>query len=113
MTRTKSPRKRKRRVLLIATKGYKKPGNHHFRIAHQRFLKAQVHAFRDRHNHKRVFRHLWITRLNAFLRNLFNINYRSFIFKLKKAKILSNRKLMAQLAVYDTFFFKHLIQSIN
>ena len=113
MTRTKSPRKTKRRTLLSATKGYKKPANNSFKIAHQRFLKAQVHAFRDRHKKKQVFRHLWITRLNGFLRNSFNINYSTFISKLKKAKILSDRKLMAQLAIYDWFFFKYLIQSID
>ena len=88
MTRITSPRKTKRRTLLSATKGYKKPANNHFKIAHQRFLKAQVHAFRDRRNKKRVFRHLWIGRLN-------------------------DRKLMAQLAIYDWSFFKYLMQSIN
>uniref|UniRef100_UPI003002B451 ribosomal protein L20 n=1 Tax=Cephaleuros lagerheimii TaxID=2738443 RepID=UPI003002B451 len=67
MTRVKSPRKIKRRTLLSATKGYKKPANNHVRVTHQRFLKAQVHAFRDRHEKKRMFRNLWIIRLNAFL----------------------------------------------
>ena len=113
MTRTTSPRKTKRRTLLSATKGYKKPANNHFKIAHQRFLKAQVHAFRDRRNKKRVFRHLWIGRLNAFLRNSFGISYSNFIYKLKKAKIIYDRKLMAQLAIYDWCFFKYLMQSIN
>ena len=113
MTRVKSPRKTKRRTLLSATKGYKKPANHHFRIAHQRFLKAQVYAFRDRHNKKRVFRNLWIVRLNAFLRNSFGLNYSSLIYKLKKSKILTNRKLMAQLAIYDWVFFKYLMKNIN
>ena len=113
MTRITSPRKTKRRTLLSATKGYKKPANNHFKIAHQRFLKAQVHAFRDRRNKKRVFRHLWIGRLNAFLRNSFKISYSNFIYKLKKANIIYDRKLMAQLAIYDWSFFKYLMQSIN
>ena len=113
MTRVKSPRKTKRRTLLSATKGYKRPANHHFRIAHQRFLKAQVNAFRDRHNKKRVFRNLWIIRLNAFLRNSFQLNYSTFAHKLKNSKILTNRKLMAQLAIYDWFFFKYLMKNIN
>ncbi len=113
MTRTKSPRKTKRRILLSATKGYKNSANNHFKIAHQRFLKAQVHAFRDRHNKKHVFRNLWIIRLNAFFRNSFGINYSSLIYKLKKSKILANRKLMAQLAIYDWVFFKFLMKDIN
>ena len=112
MTRTTSPRKTKRRTLLNATRGYKKPANNHFKIAHQRFLKAQVHAFRDRRNKKRVFRHLWISRLNAFLRNSFGISYSNFINKLKRAKILYDRKLMAQLAIYDWFFFVALKSEI-
>nr|YP_010260952.1 ribosomal protein L20 [Trentepohlia sp. BN17]UIB38706.1 ribosomal protein L20 [Trentepohlia sp. BN17] len=112
MTRVKSPRKIKRRTLLSATKGYRKPANHHFKIAHQRFLKAQVYAFRDRHNRKRTFRNLWIIRLNAFLRNSFDLNYNSLIYKLKKSKILTNRKLMAQLTIYDWVFFKYLMQNI-
>ena len=111
MTRVKSPRKTKRRTLLSATKGYKRPANHHFRIAHQRFLKAQVYAFRDRHNKKRTFRNLWIVRLNAFLRNSFQLNYSSFMHKLKKSKILTNRKLMAQIAIYDPHFFKYLMSA--
>nr|YP_010261096.1 ribosomal protein L20 [Cephaleuros parasiticus]UIB39037.1 ribosomal protein L20 [Cephaleuros parasiticus] len=111
MTWVKSPRKTKRRTLLIATKGYKKPANNHFRIAHQRFLKAQVHAFRDRHGKKRIFWKLWIIRLNAFLRNSFGLNYSSLIHKLKKSKILTNRKLMTQLSIYDRTFFKFLVQA--
>lgn len=113
MTRVKSPRKTKRRTLLSATKGYKKPANTNFKIAHQRFLKAQVHTFRDRHNKKRVFRNLWVLRLNAFLRNSIGINYSHFIWKLKKSKILTNRKLLSQLAIYDWVFFKYLIKDTN
>ena len=113
MTRVTSPRKTKRRTLLSATKGYKRPANHHFRIAHQRFLKAQVYAYRDRHNRKRVFRNLWIVRLNAFFRNSFGLNYSSVTHKLKSSKILTNRKLMAQLAIYDWVFFKHLMKQKN
>lgn len=113
MTRTTSPRKSKRRTLLAATKGYKKPANNNFKIAHQRYLKAQVHAFRDRRNKKRVYRNLWITRLNAFIRNFRGMSYSTFMFHLKKAKIIYNRKLMAQLAIYDWFFFKHLMLSID
>ena len=42
-----------------------------------------------------------------------DFNYSNFIYKLKKAQIIYDRKLMAQLAIYDWYFFKYLMQSIN
>lgn len=113
MTRVKSPRKRKRRSIFRLNIGYRKPANNSFKIANQRFLKAQVHTFRDRHKKKQVFRHLWIARINAFSRKLFEINYSTLISQLKKAKILTNRKIMAQLAIYDFFVFESFIKFMD
>lgn len=89
-------RKRHKR-LLKQTKGYKHGRKKLYRVAKQAWLKAGQHSYRDRRNKKRVFRGLWIVRLNAAVRAQ-DMKYSEFINGLKKAKIELNRKVLSELA---------------
>jgi large subunit ribosomal protein L20 len=68
-----------------------------------------VYATRDRKNRKRDLRRLWITRINAGARQN-GITYSQFIHAMRKANILLNRKMLADLAVRDPQAFTAVIQ---
>ncbi len=63
-------------------------------------MRAGQYAYRDRRNKKRTFRALWITRINAAVRE-HGVSYSVFIAGLKKASIELDRKVLADLAVRD------------
>ncbi|MDD3608002.1 MAG: 50S ribosomal protein L20, partial [Candidatus Moranbacteria bacterium] len=77
--------KRKKRVIKAA-KGYKWRRKNTFKAAKEAVIKAGKYAYRDRKAKKRVFRSLWITRLNIALRK-HNLKYSSFI------KLLNDKKI--------------------
>nr|YP_010544649.1 ribosomal protein L20 [Littorella uniflora]QWL15635.1 ribosomal protein L20 [Littorella uniflora]UYG22643.1 ribosomal protein L20 [Littorella uniflora] len=64
----------------------------------QQKIRALVSAHRDRDNRKRNFRRLWITRINAIIREK-GASYSKFIHDLYKRQLLLNRKILAQIAV--------------
>nr|YP_010273797.1 ribosomal protein L20 [Erycibe obtusifolia]UKO32205.1 ribosomal protein L20 [Erycibe obtusifolia] len=79
-----------------------------FRGAHSRLtrtitqqeIRALVSAHRDRDRQKRDFRRLWITRLNAAIREIgVSYSYSQFIHDLYKSQLLLNRKILAQIAI--------------
>ena len=79
-----------------------------FRGAHSRLtrtitqqkIRALVSAHRDRGRQKRDFRRLWITRINAVIReNKVYFSYSKFIHNLYKKQLLLNRKILAQIAI--------------
>jgi large subunit ribosomal protein L20 len=72
-------------------------------------MKALRNAYRDRRKRKRDFRRLWITRINAAARTQ-GMSYSQFIGKLKKANVLLNRKMLAQLAVLDPATFAKVVE---
>lgn len=65
-------------------------------------------SYRDRRNRKRDFRRLWITRINAAAR-INGISYSQLVGNMKKADILLNRKMLAQLAVLDPQTFGKVV----
>jgi len=71
-------------------------------------MRAGQYAYRDRRNRKRVFRALWITRINAACRAQ-DITYSRFINGLKKAGIEMDRKVLADLAVTDKAAFAAVV----
>ena len=73
-------------------------------------LKAGVHAFRDRRAKKRTFRNLWTVKINAAVRD-FGLSYSRFINLLKKANILIDRKVMAQIAEKHPAIFSKIVDS--
>jgi large subunit ribosomal protein L20 len=92
-------RARHKKVLKQA-KGFRGRRKNVYRVAKQAVMKAGQYAYRDRRNRKRDFRALWITRVNAAVREL-GMNYSVFMSALKKANIEIDRKVLADLAVLD------------
>ncbi|MFN7255287.1 MAG: 50S ribosomal protein L20 [Microcystis sp.] len=102
-------RKRRKKVLKLA-KGFRGSHSRLFRTANQQVMKALRNAYRDRRKRKRDFRRLWITRINAAARQQ-GISYSQLTGQLKKANILLNRKMLAQLAVLDPVAFAKVVET--
>ncbi|MBI5923572.1 MAG: 50S ribosomal protein L20 [Betaproteobacteria bacterium] len=86
--------------VLDAAKGYRGRRKSVYRIAKEAVMKAGQYAYRDRRQRKRQFRALWIARINAGAREL-GMNYSALMNGLKKAAIEVDRKVLADLAVFD------------
>ncbi len=86
--------------VLDAAKGYRGRRKNVYRIAKEAVMKAGQYAYRDRRQRKRQFRALWIARINAGAREL-GMNYSALMNGLKKAAIEVDRKVLADLAVFD------------
>ena len=93
-------------------KGYRGRRGNVYRIAKEAVMKAGQYAYRDRRNKKRVFRALWIARINAAVREL-GMSYSSFMAGLKKANIEIDRKVLADLAVLDKPAFAKIAGQIK
>jgi large subunit ribosomal protein L20 len=101
-------RKRRKKILKLA-KGFRGSHSKLFRTANQQVMKALRNAYRDRRKKKRDFRRLWITRINAAAR-IHGISYSQLIYKLDKANIILNRKVLAQLAIQDAEAFQKVVE---
>ena len=101
-------RARRKRTLKLA-KGYFGRKSTIFKTANQAVIKSAMFAYRDRRQNKRNFRKLWITRINAAAR-MNGLNYSKLINGLKKAGIEINRKMLAELAVYNAEAFAQLAE---
>ena len=104
-------RARHKKVLAQA-KGFRGRRGNVFRVAKQAVMKAGQYAYRDRRNKKRVFRRLWITRINAAAREL-GLTYSQFTNGLKKAAIDIDRKMLADLAVHDKAACGHIVDQVK
>ncbi|CDN11267.1 MAG: 50S ribosomal protein L20 [Richelia sp.] len=101
-------RKRRKKILKLA-KGFRGSHSTLFRTANQQVMKALRNAYRDRKKRKRDFRRLWITRINAAVRQ-HGMSYSKFMGGLKKADIQLNRKMLAQMAVLDPSAFSKIAE---
>ena len=90
----------KHKKILDKAKGYYGARSRTFRVAHQAVIKAGQYAYRDRRAKKRTFRALWITRINAEARNN-DLSYSRLMEGIHKANIEIDRKVLADLAVFD------------
>jgi len=86
--------------VLKQAKGYYGARSKVYRVAKQAVIKAGQYAYRDRRQKKRQFRALWIARINAGAREC-GLSYSRMIDGLKKANIEIDRKVLADLAVFD------------
>ena len=100
-------RKRRNKILTIAS-GYRGAHSVLFRVANQQVMKALKYSYINRKQKKRIFRKVWITRINAASR-IEGITYSSFINKLNNANIGLNRKMLAQIAVLDNSTFTKIL----
>ena len=99
-------------AVLALAKGFRGRRKNVFRIAKQAVMKAGQYAYRDRRTRKRVFRQLWIARINAASREL-GVTYSKFMAGLKKANIGIDRKVLADLAVNDPAAFGSIVDKVK
>jgi len=101
-------RKRRKKILQLA-KGYRGAHSRLFRVANQQVMKALRYSYVGRKQKKRMFRKIWITRINAASR-VNGLSYSRLIHNFKKSNIELNRKMLAQIAVLDSTTFNELIK---
>ena len=101
-------RKRRNKILKFA-KGYFGAHSILFRIAYQQVIKALAYSTISHKQRKRIFRKIWISRINAACR-LTGVCYNQFINKLKKSNIGINKKMLSQIAIFDFWTFNKLIK---
>ena len=101
--------RRRRNSILKLAKGFKGRRKNCYRRANQAVERALDYASRDRQRRKRDFRALWIVRINAAARAV-GLSYSKLIAGLTKAKVLIDRKILADLAVHDPAGFGAVAQ---
>ena len=104
-------RARHKKVLKLA-KGFRGRRGNVFRIAKQAVMKAGQYAYRDRRTRKRVFRALWIARINAGARS-HGVTYSRFIAGLKKLSIDLDRKVLSDMAINDPAAFGAIVAKVK
>ena len=95
--------------VIARAKGFRGRRNNVFRVANEAVRRAGQYAYRDRRNKKRDFRSLWITRINAAVRE-HGLSYSVFMNGLKKAAIVVDRKVLADIAVMDKPAFTKFVE---
>ena len=104
--------KKARIKILSLAKGYKGTHSKLFRIANQQVIKALKYNYIGRKNKKRIFRTIWIIRINSVAK-MYNLNYSKLIHFLKLSKVYLNRKMLSQMAILDLKGFKSLLLNLN
>src|SRR5271163_4024324 len=101
-------RKRMRRL----TKRFRLSRHHLYRQAVVTLIRSRVYAFRDRKARKRMFRRLWIVRINAACR-MRGLRYSELIAGLQKAQVELDRKSLADIAVHDPDTFTKIVELVR
>ena len=111
MARVKTARitRKKHKKVLKRAKGYYGAKHYRFRMAKQAVMKSGQYAYVGRKDRKSNFRKLWIARINAASRQN-GLTYSTLINGLKKANIVINRKMLAELAVTDPKAFTEIAE---
>ena len=102
----------RRKRLLKQTKGQFGRRKNVLTVAKNSLEKGLTYAYRDRRTKKRNFRGLWITRINAGVRE-HGMSYSVFMGKIIEKNIALNRKTMADLAMNHPDAFKAVIDSLK
>ena len=101
--------RRHKHILKLAA-GYRGTKSKLFRKANETVMKGLMYARRDRRTKKRVFRKLWIARINAATRAN-GLSYSRFICGLTKAGVVLDRKVMSDMAINDAAGFAKLVET--
>jgi large subunit ribosomal protein L20 len=105
-------RRRRRKDILRKAKGFRGSINNRYRVAKEAVQKAERYAYVSRRQKKRDIRKLWIKRINIAVRNIDpEFRYSLFIKGLSDAKIKLNRKMLADLAIFDKEAFAKLVET--
>ena len=110
MTRVKggTVTRRRHKKVLKQTKGHRGTKHSLYRRAHESLLKALSYSYRHRRERKGDFRRLWIVRINAAARQE-GLSYSKFMDGLKKAGVIIDRKMLADMAVTNPSAFSQLV----
>lgn len=101
-------RRRKKKIMKMA-KGYVGGRGRLYRSARETVERSLAFAYRDRRVRKRAFRGLWITRIGAAAR-LSGLSYNQLVSGLKRAGVELDRKILADLAVWDSAAFGQIAE---
>ncbi len=101
-------KKKHNRVLKLA-KGYRGARSKQYRVAKQSVMRALTSSYAGRKERKRQFRQLWIARINAAAR-MNGLSYSKFMFGLKQAGVVMNRKVLSDMAINDAEGFTKLAE---
>ena len=101
--------RKKHKKILKRAKGYYGAKHYRFRMAKQTVMKSGAYAYVGRKDKKSNFRKLWIARINAAARQN-GMTYSKMIAGLKKANVVVNRKMLAELAVTDAEAFTKIVE---
>jgi large subunit ribosomal protein L20 len=104
--------RRRRKRMLRHAKGYWGLKSRIYRRAREAVMKAWTYSYRDRRNRKREFRSLWIARINAAARSN-GANYSRFIKGLKDHNVALDRKVLADIAIFEPQDFARLVELAN
>lgn len=104
-------RKRRKKILSLAS-GYRGAHSVLFRVANQQVMKALRYSYIGRKQKKRLFRRIWISRINAASRLRDNHKYNQVIHRFKILNINLNRKMLSQIIVLDSPTFSHIIREL-
>ncbi|PIU33044.1 50S ribosomal protein L20 [Candidatus Woesebacteria bacterium CG_4_10_14_0_2_um_filter_39_14] len=107
--RTGPTRKRRHLKVLKQTKGFRMTKGRLYKVSKEAALHAGQYAFSGRKRKKRDIRRLWIQKINAALKP-YELSYSKFINQLKKKSILLDRKILADLAMFDSQTFESLVK---
>src|SRR5437588_1731098 len=99
---------RGRKRTLKLTKGFRLSRHNLYRQSIVTLIRARRYAFRDRRVRKREFRKLWIVRINAACR-MRGLRYSQFIYGLQRARVILDRKTLADVAVHDPATFTRIV----
>ena len=110
--RVKSSRRPRHKKLLKAAKGFKQSRSKRYKVAKEAVLHAGQYAYAGRRLKKRDLRALWITRLNAAVRE-HDMSYSKFEAALKASNVEINRKLLADIAVNDPNAFSEIVSTVK
>lgn len=99
---------KKRKKILKLAKGYRGLNSRSFIFAKEQIVQSLNYAYIGRKLKKRIFRKLWITRINSIIR-LLGFKYSNFIGLLRKKNMLFNRKILANIIFDDFSLFKKLV----
>ena len=101
--------RKKHKKILKRAKGYYGAKHYRFRMAKQAVMKSGNYAYAGRKDKKSNFRKLWIARINAAAR-INGTTYSKLVAGLKKANVVVNRKMLAELAVTDPKAFSEIVK---
>lgn len=104
--------RQRRKKIINSAKGYYGARSRLYKTAKESVERAWQFAYRDRRQRKRDFRRLWIARINAAVRE-YDLNYSSFIGKLKEKGIELDRRQLADLAATDHAAFQKIVETVQ